>query len=90
MRAQLLTITAYWLLILSQNWFRVEVFRIKNITSSLITTLYKLSSCYSLSEIVVNDNGWQFTSSKLYEFLSMNLIEHIFAAPRYPTTTKQT
>lgn len=52
-------------------------------------TLRKLFCRYGLIDILVSDNGTQFTSDEFQQFLKKNSIEHVLTAPGHPETNGQ-
>lgn len=68
----------------------VEVFKTKEITTVFtIGKMRELFSRYGLVDILVSDNGRQFTSHDFQQFLSLNGIKHILTAPGHPATNGQ-
>ncbi|XP_055307289.1 uncharacterized protein K02A2.6-like [Sitodiplosis mosellana] len=68
----------------------VEVFKTKDITSAFVIAKLRETFCrYGLVDIIVSDNGWQFTSAEFQEFVKQNGINHIFTAPGNPSTNGQ-
>ena len=54
--------------------------------SKTIEVLSGLFSRYGLPEVVVSDNGPQFTSSEFETFMKANGVKHIRSAPFHPST----
>ena len=81
-------IKGYQLLIIVDsfsNW--VEVFKTSNATSEfVISKLRETISRYGLVDVIVSDNGSQFTSDRFKIFGAGNSIKHITTAPGHPTT----
>lgn len=68
----------------------VEVFKTKTITSAFtISKLRDLFSHYGLVDVLVSDNGTQFTSDEFKKFLYLNGVKHILTAPGNPSTNGQ-
>ncbi|XP_055307850.1 uncharacterized protein K02A2.6-like [Sitodiplosis mosellana] len=68
----------------------VEVFKTKDITSAFVIAKLRETFCrYGLVDIIVSDNGRQFTSAEFQEFVKQNGINHIFTAPGNPSTNGQ-
>lgn len=64
-----------------------EVFRTKTITSEFtISKLREIFARFGLPEVIVSDNGTQFTSEIFGEFVSRNGIRHIVTAVAHPAT----
>ena len=55
-------------------------------TSKTIQVLRGLFSRYGLPEVLVSDNGPQFTSSEFETFMKNNGVKHIRSAPFHPAT----
>ncbi|XP_072178233.1 uncharacterized protein [Diadema setosum] len=67
-----------------------EVFIMPSITSErTIDTLRSVFARYGLPQIIVTDNGSQFTSAEFQEFVHMNGIKHKRSAPYHPSTNGQ-
>lgn len=67
-----------------------EIYVIPNITTA--TTIEKcreIFSRYGLPEVLVSDNGAQYTSHEFQQFLKMNGIIHKRSAPYHPATNGQ-
>ncbi|XP_071494907.1 uncharacterized protein [Diadema antillarum] len=54
-----------------------------------IDTLRSVFARYGLPQIIVTDNGSQFTSAEFQEFVHMNGIKHKRSAPYHPSTNGQ-
>ncbi|XP_055910799.1 uncharacterized protein K02A2.6-like [Eupeodes corollae] len=68
----------------------VEVFKTKEITSSFtISKLRELFCRYGLVDVLVTDNGRQFTSHEFSTFTKNNGVKHIFTAPGHPAANGQ-
>lgn len=68
----------------------VEVFVTKTTTSDFtIRKLRETFSRYGLVDVIVSDNGRQFTSNDFRIFTENNQIKHIFTAPGHPSTNGQ-
>ena len=62
-----------------------EIIQMKTTTTTAtILQLRKLFLAYGLSKQLVSDNGPQFSSSELAEFLQKNGLKHIKSAPYHP------
>ena len=67
-----------------------EVFIMPTVTSErTIDILRSLFSRNGLPQILVSDNGGQFTSAEFQKFTSDNGINHKFSAPYHPSTNGQ-
>ena len=67
-----------------------EVFIMSSITSErTIDTLRTMFARYGLPQIIVTDNGSQFTSAEFQEFVHKNGITHKCSAPYHPSTNGQ-
>ena len=67
-----------------------EVFIMPSITSErTIDTLRNMFARYGLPQIMVTDNGSQFTSAEFQEFVHKNGITHKRSAPYHPSTNGQ-
>lgn len=68
----------------------VEVFSTKVITSAFtISKLREVFCRFGIPDIIVSDNGTQFTSAEFKEFLRVNGIEQKLTAPGNPSTNGQ-
>lgn len=68
----------------------VEVFKTKDMTTSFtIHKLRELISRFGLFDILVSDNGRQFTSDDFKAFIKSYGIKHILTAPGHPATNGQ-
>lgn len=56
---------------------------------TVINALRRLFATHGLPDVVVSDNGPQFTSAEFREFLEANLIRHVTSAPFHPSTNGQ-
>lgn len=80
----------YYLIMVDSHSKWVEVFKTKTITSSFtIDKLRDLFSHYGIPEMIVTDNGTQFTASDFENFTSKNGINHILTSPGHPATNGQ-
>ncbi|XP_030380964.1 uncharacterized protein K02A2.6-like [Scaptodrosophila lebanonensis] len=84
-------INNFYLLICVDSFSKwVEVFKTKEITSSFtIKTLRELFCRYGLVDVLVSDNGRQFTSEEFRIFMANNGIKHVLTAPGHPATNGQ-
>ncbi|XP_055916947.1 uncharacterized protein K02A2.6-like [Eupeodes corollae] len=80
-----------YLLIIVDSFSKwIEVFKTKTITSACTINFLRETFCrYGLPDIIVSDNGRQFTSNEFAEFIKNNHIKHIFTAPGHPATNGQ-
>ncbi|KRZ00007.1 Uncharacterized protein T11_5724, partial [Trichinella zimbabwensis] len=70
------------------KWLEVSV--LKNTTSeSVISCLRQIFSIHGLPDIIVSDNGTQFTSQVFQEYLNKGGIKHITSAPFHPSSNGQ-
>lgn len=68
----------------------VEVFKTKDTTSSFVVNKLREVFCrFGIVDILVSDNGRQFTSAEFKEFIVQNGINHILTAPGHPSTNGQ-
>ncbi|KRX18868.1 Uncharacterized protein T07_3375, partial [Trichinella nelsoni] len=68
----------------------LEVRELKNTTSeSVISCLRQIFSIHGLPDIIVSDNGTQFTSHTFQEYLNKGGIRHITSAPFHPSSNGQ-
>ena len=64
-----------------------EIFEMTSTTTSkVVEVLRHLFASYGLPEQIVSDNGPQFTSSDLGEFLRLNGVRYIRCAPYHPSS----
>jgi len=61
-----------------------KIVKMRNTTA--IKELQKIYASYGLPKQIVSDNGPQFISQKLANFIKINGIEHIKSAPYYLST----
>ena len=57
-----------------------------NTVCKTIELLRDLFARYGLPELVVSDNGSQFTSEEFSVFMQMNGVKHVRSAPYHPST----
>ncbi|KRY35447.1 Uncharacterized protein T01_5966 [Trichinella spiralis] len=70
------------------KWLEVRV--LKNTTSeSVISCLRQIFSIHGLPDIIVSDNGTQFTSHIFQEYLNKGGIKHITSASFHPSSNGQ-
>lgn len=80
----------YFLIVIDSFSKFVEVFKTKEITTAFtISKIRELFSRYGLVDILVSDNGRQFTSDDFRKFLKMNNVQHVLTAPGHPATNGQ-
>lgn len=81
----------YYLFIIIDSFSKwVEVFKTKDITANFTINKMRETFCrYGLVNILVSDNGRQFTSAEFQHFLKSNGIKHILTAPGHPATNGQ-
>ncbi|XP_059223944.1 uncharacterized protein K02A2.6-like [Stomoxys calcitrans] len=84
-------INGYYILIIIDSYSKfVEVFPTKSITSHFTETKIRELFCrYGLVDIVVTDNGRQFTCETFREFLKVNGVRHVLTPPGHPATNGQ-
>ncbi|CAF1169809.1 unnamed protein product [Rotaria sordida] len=58
-------------------------------TKATIDALSFLFTLYGLCEIILSNNGTQFTSTKFTEYCARNGIKHITASPGHPQSNGQ-
>lgn len=64
-----------------------EVFRRKTITSKFsVSTLREVFARFGLPDVIVSDNGTQFTSCVFQDFVNQNGIRHIATAVAHPAS----
>lgn len=67
-----------------------EVYKTKTITSKFVIDKLREVFCrFGLIDVLVSDNGRQFTANEFKQFLSKNGIEQILTAPGHPATNGQ-
>lgn len=67
-----------------------EIYVIPNITTEItIEKCREIFSRFGIPEVLVSDNGTQFTSNEFQQFLQMNGIIHKRSAPYHPATNGQ-
>ncbi|CAH8672200.1 unnamed protein product [Schistosoma rodhaini] len=67
-----------------------EVYEMRSTTSeNTISKLSSLFACFGVPEILVTDNGTQFTSSTFKRFCSENGIRHLQSPPYHPQSNGQ-
>ena len=75
----------YFLIIIDGYSKWIEVVTMNNPTAkSTIDALSSLFARYGLCQIIVSDNGTQFTGTEFNEFYSRNGIKHITNPPGHP------
>ena len=75
----LVTVDAY------SKWLEVQV--VNTATSHVtIERLWTLFATHGIPEVVVSDNGTQFTSAEFSQFMMKNGIRHIKTAPYHPSS----
>lgn len=81
----------HYLLIVVDSFSKwTEIFKTKDITSSFtISKLRELFCRYGLVDILVSDNGTQFTSDEFKNFMKANDIIHKLTSPGNPSTNGQ-
>ncbi|CAM4627992.1 unnamed protein product [Lepidochelys olivacea] len=67
------------------KWPEVSIMQFTT-AESTIQKLQGLFSCFGLPEQLVSDNGLQFVSQELQNFMKANGIHHIISAPYHPST----
>ena len=70
------------------KWPEVVIMR-STTSEKTIEVLRNLFSRYGLPQILVSDNGPQFTSTEFQTFMKMNGIHHKFSCPGQPATNGQ-
>lgn len=77
----------YWLVLCDALSKWIEVRPMETITTSRLTAELDTIFCtFGLPEIIVSDNGPQFTSHEFQEYCSHKCITHITSAPYHPRT----
>ncbi|XP_061715536.1 uncharacterized protein K02A2.6-like [Cydia pomonella] len=77
----------YWLVLSDALSKWIEIKPMKNITTSkLCTVLDDIFCTFGLPEIIVSDNGPQFTSSEFKQYCKNQGILHIRSSPYHPRT----
>jgi transposase InsO family protein len=80
----------YFLIIVDAFSKWIEVVTMHNpSTKATIDALSSLFARYGLCEIIVSDNGSQFTSTEFNEFCARNGIKHITTSPGHPQSNGQ-
>ncbi|XP_037826351.1 uncharacterized protein K02A2.6-like [Lucilia sericata] len=80
----------HFLLIIDSYSKWVEIFKTKSITSSFtISKLREVFGRFGLADILVSDNGRQFTAEEFQVFMKANNIKHILTAPGHPASNGQ-
>ena len=80
----------YWLVLVDAHSKWCEVYIIKHITAqAIIQNTRDAFSRLGVPNIVVSDNGTQFTSNSFVKFLTDNGIKHIKSSPYHPKTNGQ-
>lgn len=75
----------YFLVIVDAYSKFPEIFVTKSITAeTTISILRGLFAHYGLPEVIVSDNGTQFTSQSFAMFCASNGVQHIFTPPYHP------
>lgn len=75
----------YFLLIVDYYSNYVEVAELNNITSSsIIRSMKEIFSRHGIPEIVISDNGRQYSSREFKSFASEWGFEHVTSSPNYP------
>lgn len=81
---------AYYYIIVDAYSKWLEVFKTRDITSAFsISKLREVFCRFGIPDVVVSDNGRQFTSVEFKNFLAKNGIQHKFTAPGNPATNGQ-
>eukprot|EP00731_Ephydatia_muelleri_P032886 Em0024g430a len=76
-----------WLIVIDARTKWPEVFQLNEATSgTTITALMTTFSRFGLPEIIVTDNGSQFTSDQFKTFCDENGIRHVRVAPYHPSS----
>ena len=76
-----------WLIVVDARTKWPEVFQLNEATSgTTITALMTTFSRFGLPEIIVTDNGSQFTSDQFKTFCDENGIRHVRVAPYHPSS----
>ncbi|KAL5515893.1 hypothetical protein EMCRGX_G001138 [Ephydatia muelleri] len=76
-----------WLIVVDARTKWPEVFQLNEATSgTAITALMTTFSRFGLPEIIVTDNGSQFTSDQFKTFCDENGIRHVRVAPYHPSS----
>lgn len=67
-----------------------EAFKTKTITSHFVVEKLRELFCrYGIPDMLVSDNGRQFTSKEFEQFTTANGINHVFTPPGHPATNGQ-
>ena len=81
---------SYYLIIVDSYSKWPEVFRCKNpTTETTINTLHELFARFGVVDIVVTDNGTQFTSGEFKTFCDNFQVDHITTPPYHPRSNGQ-
>uniref|UniRef100_A0A8C5Q3F0 Gypsy retrotransposon integrase-like protein 1 n=1 Tax=Leptobrachium leishanense TaxID=445787 RepID=A0A8C5Q3F0_9ANUR len=68
----------------------LEVVPVSSMTTTrVIRELRRLFATHGLPDVIVSDNGAQFTAAEFQSFLNANMIRHIKSAPFHPATNGQ-
>ncbi|XP_022808195.1 uncharacterized protein K02A2.6-like [Stylophora pistillata] len=70
------------------KWPEIFVMEITT-AGETVSTLRSLSACMGLPDLIVSDNGPQFTSETFRRFATANGIKHVTGAPYHPSTNGQ-
>ena len=74
-----------WLVIVDSFTKWVEVYKMNSTTSEkTIEVLRRLFATFGIPQVIVSDNGTQFTSHEFDHFTTSNRIKHIRSAPYSP------
>ncbi|XP_031551682.1 uncharacterized protein K02A2.6-like [Actinia tenebrosa] len=67
------------------KWINAEIMS-STTSAATISKLRAMFATHGLPEVVVSDNGSNFTSQEMEEFLTQNGIVHVTSAPYHPAT----
>lgn len=84
-------INGHYLLVIVDSYSKwVEVFKTKEMTTNFTIAKLRETFCrYGLVDVIVTDNGRQFTSDNFNEFIKANGIKHSLTPPGHPATNGQ-
>lgn len=80
----------YFLIIIDSFSKWPEIFKTKSTTASFTVNKFReIFSRFGMADVIVSDNGTQFTAELFCNFMKMNRIQHILIAPGHPASNGQ-